>query len=177
MNSWERGTGKRSRGRSRIFTMSTTCSFIACSPAASEFVSSRTLDDTRYTYPSEPARKEFWHPSFETSCFCPPRESRCLSQCSSTPHSLQMSQSCSCRQFSDIPRNSRHIKLMQTPWGLPPSSFFVKVATTVCHSRWLASGKLFTLYLRQHALILAPYLHEWHETAEQLNHVVMLPVR
>ena len=109
--------------------MSITCGFIACSPAASEFVSGRTLDDARCAYPSEPVRKEFWHPSFGHFPLGPSTKLSSQPPCSSTPHSLRITQSCSCRQFSDIPRISRHIKLIRTPWGLPRSSFFVKVAT------------------------------------------------
>ncbi|KAF8136204.1 hypothetical protein EV363DRAFT_1158263, partial [Boletus edulis] len=40
--------------------------------------------------------------------------------------------------------------------------------------RW--SGESFTLYLRRHALILAPYLHERTDTAEQLTSSIMPPV-
>jgi hypothetical protein len=41
--------------------------------------------------------------------------------------------------------------------------------------RW--SGESFTLYLRRHALILAPYLHEHSSTVMQLQHHTMPPVR
>jgi hypothetical protein len=41
--------------------------------------------------------------------------------------------------------------------------------------RW--SGESFTLYLRRHALILAPYLHEHSSTAMQLQRHTMPPVR
>ena len=57
-NSWESNTGERCRDGSSILTMSIMCGFIACSPAANEFVSGRTVDDARYVYPSEPVRKE-----------------------------------------------------------------------------------------------------------------------
>lgn len=41
--------------------------------------------------------------------------------------------------------------------------------------RW--SGESFTLYLRHHALILAPYLHEHQDRAIQLNQFMLPPVR
>ena len=41
--------------------------------------------------------------------------------------------------------------------------------------RW--SGDAFTLYLRRHALILAPYLQEQPDMADQLNRIAMPPVR
>jgi len=40
--------------------------------------------------------------------------------------------------------------------------------------RW--SSDSFTLYLRRHALILAPYLHEQSAMAQQLNSIILLPV-
>ena len=55
----ERGTCERSEGGSSIFIMSIMCGFIACSPAASEFLRGLTLDDAGYAYPSEPGRKEY----------------------------------------------------------------------------------------------------------------------